>query len=563
MALSADQSASGLGYHDRIVECHRGSYRYRRAAESSGSSGPARAWNDFISEPGRANDGDGIDPDPNDSGDQDRPGGAASFHGTHVAGTVAAASNNQTGVAGVAWNARIMPLRVLGVRGGADNDIIQAIRYAAGLSNDSNTVPAQKADIINLSLAGPVANQATQAAVNAARAENVIIIASAGNNADPRPNRNPYRGFPVNVPSFPAAFDGVVSVGAVDINRSRSVYSHFSSAVDIAAPGGDREKDLNGDGFADAVYSTVGFGSGSNPRHGYIYLDGTSMACPHVAGVAALMKTLNPGLTPAQFDSLLASGALTSDLGAPGRDDEYGHGLVDAQKAVVAAGSPPGPTLSVTPSTLNLGSDLSSATLTVSNIGSGALTVSSATSSEPWLTVSQPVGDGLGDYTITVDRSGLINAPYAGTITFDSDANDITVSVTMQVGAIVSTGDAGFHFVLLVDAATNQAVAQQAVGASGGVYNFSFTGVTSGSYQIFVGADSNNDDFICDPGEACGIYISVDEPTIVDVNSDVSGLDFTTGFDSSIISQSVRGGPGLGLERRLLNPKAKSKHVAD
>ena len=107
---------------------------------------------DFVSDPSRALDGNGIDPDPDDPGDGG-PGGS-SFHGTHVSGIIAAETDNDMGVTGVTWSTRIMPLRALGQGGGTDFDILQAVRYAAGLDNDSGTLPAQKADIINLSLGG-------------------------------------------------------------------------------------------------------------------------------------------------------------------------------------------------------------------------------------------------------------------------------------------------------------------------------------------------------------------------------------------------------------------------
>ena len=146
---------------------------------------------DFISDSTNAGDGGGVDSDPEDVGDGARPG-ESSFHGTHVAGTVAAATNNGIGVAGIAFNGKIMPLRVLGKGGGTDADIIQAIRFAAGLSNNSGTLPAKKADIINMSLGGPRASATVQAAVDAARAAGVIVVAAAGNENN-------------SAPSFPAA----------------------------------------------------------------------------------------------------------------------------------------------------------------------------------------------------------------------------------------------------------------------------------------------------------------------------------------------------------------------
>ena len=155
---------------------------------------------DFISSAARALDGDGIDDNPDDPGDRDL-GGSSSFHGTHVAGTIAADSNNQIGVAGVAWQTRLMPLRVLGKGGGSTFDIIQAVRFAAGLDNNSNTLPSQRADIINLSLGGTFSSQSEQTTYAEAIAAGVIVIASAGNES-------------TSLPSYPAAYDGVIGVAA-------------------------------------------------------------------------------------------------------------------------------------------------------------------------------------------------------------------------------------------------------------------------------------------------------------------------------------------------------------
>ncbi|MDX1697975.1 MAG: S8 family serine peptidase, partial [Thiohalobacterales bacterium] len=140
---------------------------------------------DFIRDPANANDGNGIDPDPTDPGDQAT--GGSSFHGTHVAGTIAAATNNATGVSGASWMTRIMPLRALGINGGTSWDIRQAILYAAGLDNDSGTLPAQPADIINLSLGGEGFSQQDQDLFNQVRAQGQIVIAAAGNNSSSVP----------------------------------------------------------------------------------------------------------------------------------------------------------------------------------------------------------------------------------------------------------------------------------------------------------------------------------------------------------------------------------------
>lgn len=497
---------------------------------------------DFIQDPDRALDGDGIDSDPDDPGDQSI--GGSSFHGTHVAGTIAATTNNTTGVAGIAWSAKIMPLRVLGKGGGTNYDILQALRYAAGLNNDSGTIPSQAADIINLSLGGGVYSQIGQDVYTQVRDAGVIIIAAAGNDS-------------TDAPGYPASYDGVVSVSAVDMEGNLAPYSNFGQFIDIAAPGGDTSKDVNGDGYQDGVLSTAGDDSSEYIKFVYKFYQGTSMAAPHVAGVIALMKSLYPGLTPDELDILLQSGDITADLGSPGRDNLFGYGLIDAYKAVVAAElassgvqPPPNPTLVVTPSSVNFGTDVSSVTISVTNGGGGTLSADTPTDSVTWLDITPSVVDsnGLGSYTVSVDRTGLSDGIYTATITFTSSANTVTVQVIIKVGATI-TGDAGYHYVLLVDPDTFDTIAQVEVEAISGIYSYTFTDVQSGTYMIFAGTDSDNDQYICAIGEACGAYISLDMPKPVTVNSDLTGLDFDTSFDVNINAASASSESRQGFAR--------------
>ena len=359
---------------------------------------------DFVSQVDNANDGDGRDPDPEDPGD-DPEGENSSFHGTHVAGTVGAATNNGLGVAGVTWNTRIMPLRVLGLEGGTDADVAQAIRYAVGLNNNSGTVPERAANIINMSFGGPAFSQTVQDAVLDARAEGAILVAAAGNES-------------TRLAYYPASLDGVISVSAVDLNLHKAAYSNFGSFVDVAAPGGDTSADLNGDDFGDGILSTLGNEQG---EFFYRFYQGTSMAAPHVAGLLALMLAVNPDLTPTDIDQLLAGThpdtevRITQDLGAAGRDDIYGHGLIDAAQAVVAAGSipggggtpPSGSILAVSTNLLNFENFLDKLSFKITNAGIETLRVTSITDDASWLTLSPTSGTAPLTVEATVDRTGL------------------------------------------------------------------------------------------------------------------------------------------------------------
>ena len=491
---------------------------------------------DFISDPENAVDGDGIDDDPFDPGDG-TDSTASSFHGTHVAGTVGAQSDNGTGVAGVSWGTRIMPLRALGKLGGSSFDVAQAIRYAADLENDAGVRPRDgAADVINLSLGGPDAARVTEEAVRDARAAGSLIVAAAGNDA-------------AGSPFYPAAYADVISVSAIDINEGLAPYSNFGDTIAVAAPGGDMSADRDGDGFPDGVLSTLWNESASEPVYGF--LQGTSMATPHVAGVLALMYAVNVDLTPDDVDAMLQSGVLTDDIGPTGRDDSFGYGLINARKAVEAARSDegggsgePGPELVVSPGSLFFGALASGQRLTATNDGGGTLTgvVATVNGSPGWLAVSEADGggdDGTWEFTARVTRADLSEGTYNAEILVSSDANDVTVPVSMQVTSAGASADAGRQFVLLIDAEDDSLVGQDAVDAVDGQYEFAFSGVPPGDYRIIAGTDMDNDAIICDAGEACGAFPSIDLLRAVSVDSDREDLDFGTGFRVALESNAA------------------------
>ncbi|QJD28510.1 S8 family peptidase [Methylococcus geothermalis] len=230
---------------------------------------------DFISDPARAADGDGRDPDETDPGDGEAED-QHSWHGTHVAGTVGVVdSNNGLGVAGVNWHTKVQSVRVLGKGGGTTSDIVDAIRWAAGLpvpGVPDNPTPAQ---VVNMSLGGLrpcLLDPAEQSAINDAVAQGVTVVVSAGNEA-------------LNAAFFtPASCKNVITVAASDFRGHLvSRYSNYGRTIEIMAPGGDLERDDNGDGNPDGVLSTTG--------RGYEYYNGTSMAAPHVAGVVGLLQS--------------------------------------------------------------------------------------------------------------------------------------------------------------------------------------------------------------------------------------------------------------------------------
>lgn len=483
---------------------------------------------DFIKDSTTALDGNGIDNNPDDPGDDAVNG--SSFHGTHVSGTIGALTNNGEGIAGVSWQTKIMPLRVLGKNGeGSDYDIEQAIRYAAGLSNDSGKILSKHADIINMSLGG-YDPMGWDALITEVRKNGVFIVAAAGNDGDTTPN-------------YPAAMAGVISVAAVDMDKKRASYSNYNSSVDIAAPGGSSENDLNGDGIPDGIFSTAGNDSSGAIQMTYRSYVGTSMATPHVAGVIALMKAVNPQLTPDQFDSLLASGALTEDLGVTGRDNSFGYGLIDAYKAVSAALNiigkplpPAPPLLNNVPQALNFGAISSVLTLKVNNSGDGELKIQkiSSNNNELQITPSQINTNGVGTYDVKLQR-GTVNGTYQATISIVSNAGNSTISAIWNVGAL-RTGNAGQQYILLVDPITGDTIKMLTGESADGHYPYEFTNTSAGTYWIISGSDSDNNDSICDAGESCGGYLTVSQPSDIKITQNMSNLNFVVSFDTQFLS---------------------------
>ena len=505
---------------------------------------------DFIQDPARALDGDGIDPNPDD------PGNGpvlelSSFHGTHVAGTVGAETNNQLGVAAVSWGAQIMSVRVIGQGGATSVDVLEGVRYAAGFENTSGTLPPRRADIINLSLGGSPFSQFEQDVYTQVRDAGVIVVSAAGNDG-------------TSEAYYPASYDGVVSVSAVGPDKQRAPYSNFGMFVDVAAPGGNLDLDFNGDGLPDGVLSTsVGIDAGERTS-AVRFMEGTSMASPHMAGVVALMRSVHAELTPAELDALLQSGSITEDLGDEGRDDVYGHGLIDGVRALreaarLAGGGDLPSLLTVSPSLLVFESGISELTLEVAQIGADPLTVQDISASDEWIVEVTPLEvdqAGLGTYRVVVDRSGLSDGAYLATLTFfGSNGESSAVTVSMPVGAERGPGDTGLVFVALLDGSRPDEIREIVdAGVGAGVYDYSFAGLDAGIYFVVAGTDNDNDGELCDEGEACGAYATLSLPDGIRLGTDdIADRDFLIGYRPDILAAQAAGAPPP-LERLRLRP---------
>ena len=290
---------------------------------------------DFVSNTAIANDGDGRDADPSDPGDwvtaaedttvggtfQNCGASNSSWHGTHVSGTIGAISNNGLGIAGVNWVSKIQPIRVLGKCGGYLSDIADAMIWAsggtvAGVAN--NPTPA---NVISMSLGGTAPCPATyQNAINVAISRGVLIVVAAGNE------------FSGAMGSTPANCPGVIAVSATDINGARPTFSNYGPPATISAPGRTIISTLN-----TGATSPVAAPAGSN----YVNYSGTSMATPHVAGVASLMLSVRPTLLPHHVAAMIRGTATAYPTAAPAEINcqiqRCGDGILNAAAAVAAA----------------------------------------------------------------------------------------------------------------------------------------------------------------------------------------------------------------------------------
>jgi serine protease len=314
-APAAWDKATGSGINVAVIDTG-----YRPHADLAGQILPGY---DFITTGAIANDGGGRDADASDPGDWAPAGSCSagapaqdttsSWHGTHVAGTIAARANNGSGIAGVAYNAKVVPVRVLGRCGGYTSDIADAIVWSSGGAVTGVPANANKARVLNLSLGGGgTCDTTTQRAIDSARSRGAVVVVAAGNANVDAANSNP------------ANCSGVIAVAAVNRNGGRASYSNYGNVVDLAAPGGD-----NGAG----ILSTLNAGTTTPAGDSYATYMGTSMAAPHVAGVAALMLSANPSLTPDEVEAKLKSSARAFPATCTG----CGRGIVDAAAAVNAA----------------------------------------------------------------------------------------------------------------------------------------------------------------------------------------------------------------------------------
>jgi serine protease len=404
-------------------------------------SGQIVAGYDMIKDTAVSNDGNGRDSDPSDPGDwtaanecaAGEPASNSSWHGTHVAGTIAARTNNASGVAGIAFNAKIQPIRVLGKCGGYTSDIADGMIWASGGTVSGLPTNATPSRVINMSLGGGGACDTTsQNAINSARSRGTAIVVAAGNENQNASNSNP------------ANCSGVITVAATDRNGSRAYYSNYGSVVTLAAPGGDvRSSSSNG------ILSTLNAGTQAPGADSYAYYQGTSMATPHVAGVVALMLSAKPGATPDQIKAALQSSARAF----PGTCSQCGSGILDAAAAVAAITGTGGlPTVNETESN---GSIASANTVSAPANVNGTI---GSTSDTDYFKVTLPAGKTLSatltmansstDFDLYVKNSSgttlAKSEKAAGQVDSASYANGGSGSVTLYVQVLRYSGTGAY-----------------------------------------------------------------------------------------------------------------------
>lgn len=291
---------------------------------------------DFISTSADARDGNGRDADAKDEGDWNATAGEcgagstasnSSWHGTHVAGTIGAVTNNAKGIAGIAYNAKIQPVRVLGKCGGSSSDIADAITWASGGTVPGVPANPTPAKVINMSLGGASATcpSVYQNAINGAVSRGTTVVVAAGNSN-------------ANASGFtPANCANVINVASTSREGNRSYYSNFGSIVDVSAPGGETRRATDTPGTVttpeNGIYSTLNSGTTVQSAENYKPYQGTSMAAPHIAGLAALLKSAKSTLTPAEIESAIKANARPLPGTCTGG---CGTGIADSAKTVDA-----------------------------------------------------------------------------------------------------------------------------------------------------------------------------------------------------------------------------------
>ena len=467
---------------------------------------------DLIDDADVGNDGDGRDNDGNDPGDEACGGNCHSYHGTHVAGTMAARTNNAEMVAGIAWEGRLLAVRALGKGGGALFDIVGGIYWAIGGDVDGVDVNPYPADVLNLSLGGRGDSEIMNEAIDAAVADGAIVVVAAGNDGA---DASEYT--PANSPSA-ITVAAVGNIGGMRVRPKRTSYSNFGDVVDLAAPGGEQAEDIDNDGHPDGILSTLG--------EDVEFYQGTSMAAPHVAGVAMLMKSIAPDLqAEAALETLQATANQEVDC------DQCGAGMINAAQALRAlTGEEEEPLVVPVPDVLRVGRGDKDAEVSFVNEGGRETEIMFSVGGRDRDRIAldtTPVMLGPGErhvISIEIDRN-------------DEDSGEASISAVWEDGEVAEARllwtDAFVRTARSVQVGAmrledDQIIPERIVTASAAdTYNFHLFNVPPGDYLI-VGVSDDDDDGIFEAHEGVGVYPRIQEPRVVSIvaGEELDGLSF-------------------------------------
>ena len=490
--------------------------------------------------------------DPYDIG----PISGTSYHGSHVAGTIGACTNNGTGIAGIDWNVEMQSVRVLGPLGGYSSDIVRGMRWAVGLPvltrtpanpagvNITNPFPA---DILNMSLGGSGIDQTEQDAINDINAAGKVLVVSAGNSNDNAYNYSP------------AGLNGVITVAALGPNSIRAYYSNFGSGVEIAAPGGDLSVVTLPKGVLSIQGCNVDGQGDVNPvtgctTWGYADFQGTSMASPHVVGILALMNAARVANSLPKLNLQEATYYLQSTAAAfPVNSDcslGCGAGQVDAAAAVAAAAAnnATGPFLQIrydvsgAVAGLDFGTSLTTGTLTLNNLNNTAGTFTLSTSNSA-LSVSSATNsiaaNGTVTLNVTLNRALSSDGAFIGSINATTTSGQKTSApVYYQIGT--GSSDLGRMRLRLRTFAAGvlTTISQQVINyVPGQGYLYRFLNVPNAANYVVVAdidaaGDGTSEYYRCYPQASAGLC----NGTVFSITGTVRNDDFTMATDPILTS---------------------------
>jgi serine protease len=445
---------------------------------------------DLIDDIGVANDGDGRDDDGDDAGDNSCGSGCHSHHGSHVAGTMGATSDNGIMVTGVTWAGGLLAVRVLGEGGGSLADIADGIAWSVGGDVDGVRRNARPADVVNLSLGGPGESAIMSEAIADAAAAGAVVLVAAGNEDDDASSYTP-----ANAPA--AITVAAVGNGAGALPEKAS-YSNYGDRIDVAGPGGEQAVDNDGDGNGDGVLSTVG---------DFVnFYQGTSMATPHVAGVAMLMKSVDPSLTQEDVRSILTATADPIDC-----DVGCGAGQINAYAAVSAAAGQTATGLTTTG--VRVGRGVTTATITFKNRGVAAVDARFVVGGANRAAVTVEPGSARiagGDrvsVTATIARNATADDRGSALITAVSDGGETEARLDWTSDAAADVDNVTVGAVLIKEDGDFTVAATTTTSRLDG-YAWTLDDLDEGEYLIVGLLDADNNGSFDDPVDGTGFYVA-------------------------------------------------------